>query len=56
LLWRARTPGAEKFGSSLDVCRGVVQQLDGIMKNLLEAIRPKALNFQAPFNLIENAM
>lgn len=40
------TPLSEKLGSSLDVCRGEVQRLDGIIKNFLEAIRPKAPDLQ----------
>lgn len=40
------TPGSEKLGSSLNVCRGEVERLDGIIKNFLEAIRPQDPDFQ----------
>ncbi len=40
------SPGTEKLGSSLEVCRGEVERLDGIIKNFLEAIRPRDPDFQ----------
>ncbi|EDY84560.1 PAS fold family [Verrucomicrobiia bacterium DG1235] len=40
------TPASEKLGNSLDVCRGEVERLDGIIKNFLEAIRPQDPDFQ----------
>ncbi len=40
------SPGTEKLGSSLEVCRGEVERLDGIIKNFLEAIRPQDPDFQ----------
>lgn len=40
------TPGSEKLGSSLEICRGEVERLDGIIKNFLEAIRPQDPDLQ----------
>lgn len=37
---------SERLGKSLDVCRGEVERLDGIIKNFLEAIRPQDPDFQ----------
>lgn len=40
------TPSTEKLGNSLEVCRGEVERLDGIIKNFLEAIRPQEPDMQ----------
>lgn len=40
------TPNSERLGSSLEVCRGEVERLDGIIKNFLEAIRPQEPDMQ----------
>lgn len=40
------SPSSEKLGNSLEVCRGEVERLDGIIKNFLEAIRPQDPDFQ----------
>ncbi|MDQ8204562.1 ATP-binding protein [Pelagicoccus sp. SDUM812003] len=40
------TPTSEKMQDSLEVCRGEVERLDGIIKNFLEAIRPQKPDFQ----------
>jgi signal transduction histidine kinase len=36
----------EKVNASLEVCQNEVERLDGIIRNFLEAIRPKAPDFQ----------
>ncbi|MBC2605377.1 sensor histidine kinase [Pelagicoccus albus] len=40
------SPSSEKLSNSLQVCRGEVDRLDGIIKNFLEAIRPQEPDFQ----------
>ena len=40
------SPNSEKLGNSLEVCRGEVERLDGIIKNFLEAIRPQEPDMQ----------
>lgn len=40
------TPSSGRLGKSLQVCRGEVERLDGIIKNFLEAIRPQEPDFQ----------
>lgn len=40
------SPGTDKLSRSLNVCRGEVERLDGIIKNFLEAIRPQDPDFQ----------
>lgn len=40
-----RSPELESVSDSLTVCRDEVQRLDGIIRNFLEAIRPRPPNF-----------
>lgn len=39
-----RSPGLDSVAESLEVCRAEVQRLDGIIRNFLEAIRPRPPN------------
>lgn len=41
----AVTPGLEKAAASLEICQNEVQRLDGIIRNFLEAIRPRPPDF-----------
>lgn len=41
-----RTPSVAKAEKSLGICEGEIRRLDGIIKNFLEAIRPREPDFQ----------
>ena len=42
----------EKLGESISICQDEVDRLDGIIRNFLEAIRPRPPDFQ-PLNLLD---